>query len=228
VSATYEAVFTRCKSRAALQGALDRALAAETWPPKERIEVAEVQFSERGWAMLMPLDRSFFLERGDANENRLVRLARELGAPVYEVDVRGGSTVTLIEASADGALRVSGASLAQAKATTKDVGFGLLPVTDTIRERAKRLADDPRLADYLGELAGFPTWRRSPRDGEPLVFTAPASAPPRREPSVASSPPATPAPRDTRPSPSRVRRAPASPGRTTRRRSSSARGGRSR
>ena len=55
MSGTYEAVFTRCKSRAALQGAIDRALSAETWPAKERIEVAEVQFSDRGWAMLMQL-----------------------------------------------------------------------------------------------------------------------------------------------------------------------------
>lgn len=227
MSGTYEAVFTRCKSRAALQGALDRALAAESWPVKERIEVAEVQFSERGWAMLMPLDHAFFLERGDAGENRLVRLARELRAPVYEVSVKGVTT-TLVEASSEGALRVSGASLPQVKATTKEVGFGLLPVTDTIRDRAKRLADDARLADYLGELAGFPTWRRSPRDGEPLVFTAPASAPLRREMSVASDPPATPAPRAIPPARGRVRRAPASPGRTTRKRSSPVRGGRSR
>jgi len=237
VSGTDEAVFARCKSMDALQHAVDSALREETWSAK-RIDIADVQFSPRGWAMLTPIDLGFFLETGDSDEIRLVRFARALGAPVYQVDVRSSVSVTLLEADATGRLRVSGKPLwsrnkgsagGLGSPVKETIGFGLLPVTPAIRERLENLADDPRVAEYLGDLAGFAGWRRrQERDGEPLAFSARAGAPVRRAPSAASDRPATPAPRGTPPAPAKVRRAPASPGRTTRKRPSAARAARSR
>lgn len=237
MSGNDEAVFTRCKTIEALQRAIDVTLAAETWPAKARIDVADVQLSATGWAMLTPVELDFFLQSGDLDELRLARFARALGAPVYEISVRSTVSVTLFEASSDGKVRVSGAPLwprvakrfAELKIPHKEaLAFGLLPVTDTIHARVKQLADSPQVADYLGTLAGFGGWRRQGGEGESLVFSARAGAPLRREPSVASSPVAKPAPRGTRPAPAPARPAPKSTGRTTRKPPSSARGGRSR
>ena len=110
---------------------------------------------------------------------RLCRLARELRCPAYEVDVRNAAATTLFEADPLGRMRISGAPIyllagltgpeldARNAATTTGlgvastaVGFGLLPVTDDIRERIAALhgGQPMALADYLGALAGFPAW----------------------------------------------------------------------
>jgi hypothetical protein len=115
---------------------------------------------------------------------RLCRLACELHCPAYEVDVRNAAATTLFEADPLGRMRISGAPIyllagltgpelagpepdARDAATTTGlgvastaVGFGLLPVTDDIRERIAALHGGApmALADYLGALAGFPAW----------------------------------------------------------------------
>jgi hypothetical protein len=46
----------------------------------------------------------------------------------------------------------------------------LLPVTETIRDRIEQLDGAWRLPDYLGGLAGFPTWRTDDTSGDPVYF----------------------------------------------------------
>lgn len=120
--------------------------------------------------------------RSAIDEPRLCRLARELHCPAYEVDVRNAAATTLFEADPLGRMRISGAPIyllaglsgpsldaggGRGAATTTGlgvastvVGFGLLPVTDDIRERITALHGGApmALADYLGALAGFPAW----------------------------------------------------------------------
>lgn len=129
--------------------------------------------------MIVPELANFFLERGGAGAPRLCRLARELHCPAYEVDIRSASATTLFEADPLGRMRISGSPIYllagltgpdldarnAARATGLEVastvvGFGLLPITDDIRDRISELhgSQTMALADYLGALAGFPAW----------------------------------------------------------------------
>ncbi len=249
MSATYQAVFARCKSVSVLQQALDVALGEETWNDR-RIEIGDLAFSPRGWVMLEPVEFDFFLARGTSREPRLARLARALGTATYQVDARGSVVTTLTEADRTGKLRVSGTPLhaLQVRPAKAEVGFGLLPVSEDIRTQVANLDGSPRLADYLGELAGFGNWRRMERSGETIYFTAPAAArrssaaiiapmPAAKAAAKPATPPSEPAPPAQPPAPAKAapkaapkaaakpaartaptktRRAPASPGRTSR------------
>ena len=137
--------------------------------------------------MIVPELANFFLDRGGTPEPRLCRLARELRCPAYEVDVRHPDAAALYEADDHGRLRISGAMHLVAAGAGDEVppaspiaSFGLIAVTDEIRDRVAGLAVRPggrtELADYLGAIAGFPAWTHHADDpitaGE-LVYEPP-------------------------------------------------------
>jgi hypothetical protein len=195
-----QAVFIRQRIDV-IQRALSKILDEESWSPAtpRRLRVGAADASSRGWTMIAPELANFFLDRkgadpGGTHELRLCRLARELRCPAYEVDVRGTSA-TLIEADALGRVRISGAPMLLASALGGDgdleldgvgiasatVSFGLVPISDEIRDRIAALCNGPAmaLADYLGALAGFPAWTRHGDDaiaaGE-LIYEPPQTA----------------------------------------------------
>jgi len=175
-----QAVFVRQRRIDVIQRALSKVLDEETWSPAtpRRLHIGAADASSRGWTMIVPELANFFLDRGGTASPRLCRLARELRCPGYEVDVRGAAATTLFEVDALGRTRISGApmtlltgltggdagteliDLTDLPITSPSVGFGVLPVTDDIRDRLAALAGGPAmaLADYLGALAGFPAW----------------------------------------------------------------------
>jgi hypothetical protein len=192
-----QAVFVRQRRIDVIQRALAVVLDEESWSPAtpRRLYIGAADASSRGWTMIVPELANFFLERGGEPEPRLCRLARELRCPAYEVDVRDGVAAALYESDEAGRLRISGA-LHQLAAGTPDapdtgdgdaaraspvVSFGLVVVSDEIRDRIAALAVRPAdrttvLADYLGAVAGFPAWTRHADDpitaGE-LVYEPP-------------------------------------------------------
>jgi hypothetical protein len=189
-----QAVFVRQRRIDVIQRALSKILDEESWSPAtpRRLYVGAADASSRGWTMIVPELANFFLDRGGRAEPRLCRLARELHCPAYEVDVRDSVATALYEVDQHGRLRISGAMhLAAALAGDGDevpraspiVGFGLIAVTDDIRDRIAALAGTAlrpggrtALADYLGAVAGFPAWTRYADDpiaaGE-LVYEPP-------------------------------------------------------
>jgi hypothetical protein len=185
-----QAVFVRQRRIDVIQRALSVILDEESWSPAtpRRLYVGAADASSRGWTMIVPELANFFLDHGGMSEPRLCRLARELRCPAYEVDVRDAVAVALYEVDEHGRPRISGAMhlLARndgeaAAAASPIVSFGLVAVTDEIRERIAELAAsvDRRttaLADYLGAVAGFPAWTRYADDpitaGE-LVYEPP-------------------------------------------------------
>lgn len=182
----WQAVFIRQRRIDVIQRALSKVLAEESWSSAtpRRLHVGSADASSRGWTMVVPELANFFLDRGGTAAPRLCRLAHELRCPAYEVDVRGQVATTLFEVDALGRMRISGSRMAlipglsglsdfagktsnagDADQTDLDVasdvvGFGLLPITDDIRDRIAMLdGKQPlALADYLGALAGFPAW----------------------------------------------------------------------
>jgi hypothetical protein len=175
-----QAVFVRQRRIDVIQRALSKVLDEETWSPAvpRRLHIGAADASSRGWTMIVPelanffLDHGGLLDRGGQPVPRLCRLAAELHCPAYEIDVRNAAATTLIEVDPHGRLRISGSPVIHAATAGVDgpaaglgvattvVGFGLLPITDDIRERIAALhAGQPMaLADYLGALAGFPAW----------------------------------------------------------------------
>jgi hypothetical protein len=174
-----QAVFVRQRRIDVIQRALSKILEEESWSPAtpRRLHVGSADASSRGWTMVIPDLANFFLDRGGTEAPRLCRLARELRCPAYEIDVRDAIATTLFEVDALGRSRISGAPLyfltglsgedSEAALTglpvaSDVVGFGLLPISDDIRERIGTLGGKPpmALADYLGAIAGFPAWTR--------------------------------------------------------------------
>ncbi|TMQ10652.1 MAG: hypothetical protein E6J90_21040 [Deltaproteobacteria bacterium] len=174
-----QAVFVRQRRIEVIQRALSAVLDEESWSPAtpRRLYIGAADASSRGWTMILPELANFFLDhggldRGAPSEPRLCRLARELHCPAYEVDVRDRVATTLYEVDVHGRLRISGAMPAAATALAGDdaapspiAGFGLIAVSDEIRDRIAELAVHPEaritaLADYLGAVAGFPAWTR--------------------------------------------------------------------
>ena len=173
-----QAVFVRQRRIDVIQRALSKILDEESWSPAvpRRLHVGAADASSRGWTMIVPELANFFLDRGGTAAPRLCRLASELHCPAYEVDVRNASATTLFEADPQGRMRISGspiyliAGLAGPALDTSaadglgvastSVGFGLLEITDAIRDRIAGLHGGAAmaLADYLGALAGFPAW----------------------------------------------------------------------
>ena len=182
-----QAVFLRQRLDV-IQRALSEVLDEEAWSPAtpRRLYIGGADASSRGWTMIVPELANFFLDRGGLGEPRLCRLARELRCPAYEVDVREPAATTLYEVNELGRTRISGAIRPLALALGDDgaalvsarVGFGLVPVSDDIRDRVAALAAAGAvgLADYLGAVAGFPGWTRYADDpitaGE-LVYEPP-------------------------------------------------------
>lgn len=176
----WQAVFIRQRRIEVIQRALSKVLAEESWSSAtpRRLHVGSADASSRGWTMVVPELANFFLDRGGTAAPRLCRLAHELRCPAYEVDVRGQVATTLFEVDALGRMRISGSRLAlipglsrlggdsgdaeqaDLDVASEAVGFGLLPITDDIRDRIATLdGKQPlALADYLGALAGFPGW----------------------------------------------------------------------
>ena len=176
-------MFIRQRRIEVIQRALSNILDEEAWSPAtpRRLHVGAADASSRGWTMVVPVLANFFLDGGGAEAPRLCRLARELRCPAYEIDVRGAAGTTLFEVDALGRGRISGAplvSVAGPGVASAVVGFGLLPITDEIRDRIDALdgAEPMALADYLGAIAGFPAWTRHGDDviaaGE-LVYEPP-------------------------------------------------------
>src|SRR5215470_12747152 len=164
-----QAVFVRQRRIDVIQRALSVVLDAEAWSPAtpRRLYVGAADASSRGWTMIVPDLADFFLDRGGLDEPRLCRLARELRCPAYEVDVRAPAATTLYEVDERGRTRISGAPGVgheddDAAVASPRVGFGLVPVSDDIRDRVAALAGARagELADYLGAVAGFPGWTR--------------------------------------------------------------------
>jgi hypothetical protein len=179
-----QAVFLRQRRIDVIQRALAIVLDAEAWSPAtpRRLYVGAADASSRGWTMIVPELAGFFLDRGGLDEPRLCRLARELRCPGYEVDVRDSAATMLYEVDVRGARRISGAIgpprhrsersglRAGALGVDRDdeaiasaqVGFGLVAISDEIRDRVAALAAarSTELADYLGAIAGFPGWTR--------------------------------------------------------------------
>jgi hypothetical protein len=175
-----QAVFVRQRRIDVIQRALSKILDEETWSPAtpRRLCVGSADASSRGWTMIVPELANFFLDRGGTQAPRLCRLATELRCPAYEIDVRDASATTLVEVDALGRMRISGsprpllaglagpaagdgaAAFTGLEVASDAVRFGLLPITDEIRERVATLGAGPAmaLADYLGALAGFPGW----------------------------------------------------------------------
>jgi len=184
-----QAVILRQRRIDVIQRALSAVLDAESWSPAtpRRLYVGAADASSRGWTMIVPELADFFLDRGWMTEPRLCRLARELRCPAYEVDVREPAATTLYEVNELGRTRISGAIRPLALALGDDgaalvsarVGFGLVPVSDDIRDRVAALAGarSADLADYLGAVAGFPGWTRYADD--PITAGALIYEPPR-------------------------------------------------
>jgi hypothetical protein len=194
MTAWRQAVFVRQRRIDVIQRALSKVLDEESWSPAtpRRLRVGSADASSRGWTMIAPELANFFLDRGGTDEPRLCRLARELRCPVYEIDIRDAA-MTMVEANELGRMRVSGSAVplivglaGVARGPAPDalevasdvVSFGLLAMTDDVRERITALQREPprALADYLGALAGFPAWTRYGEDaiaaGE-LVYEPP-------------------------------------------------------
>jgi hypothetical protein len=178
MTAWRQAVFVRQRRIDVIQRALSKVLDEESWSPAtpRRLRVGSADASSRGWTMIAPELANFFLDRGGTEEPRLRRLARELRCPVYEIDIRDAA-MTLVEADELGRMRVSGSAIPlvvglagaargprpdELEVASEVVSFGLLAMTDDIRERITALRREPprALADYLGALAGFPAWTR--------------------------------------------------------------------
>lgn len=183
-----QAVFVRQRRIDVIQRALSKVLDQESWSPAtpRRLYVGAADASSRGWTKIVPELANFFLDLGGASEPRLCRLARELRCPAYEVDVREPDAAALYEADDHGRLRISGAvhPLAaqgdEAPPVSPIASFGLIAVTDEIRDRVAALAVRPggrtEFADYLGAVAGFPAWTRHAGDPSPagaLVYEPP-------------------------------------------------------
>ncbi|MBL0213770.1 MAG: hypothetical protein IPQ07_07800 [Myxococcales bacterium] len=185
MSGWHQAMFLKCRDTGVIQRAITKVLDDEGFTSRSRrLDLGTVTVSKKGFAMVVPAIPSFFLARGTAKAARLARLARTLCAPIYDVEVRDSVAVTLFEADALGRLRISGSSIydldpetgdaGPEKVASKQVGFGLLPVPKAVHARLAEYEDDAgvQLAEYLGSLAGFPSWIRS-QDGltsEDLVF----------------------------------------------------------
>lgn len=163
-----QAVFLRQRLDV-IQRALSDVLDEETWSPAtpRRLYIGGADASSRGWTMIVPELADFFLDPGGRPEPRLARLARALRCPGYEVDVRGPDAIALHEVDERGRMRSSGARPAPAAGddgppASAVVGFGLVVITDEIRDRVAALAGARAsalaLADYLGAIAGFPAW----------------------------------------------------------------------
>lgn len=191
-----QAVFFRQRRLDLIQRALSEILDEESWSPAtpRRLYLGGADASSRGWTMIAPELADFFLDRGGTPEPRLARLARALRCPGYEVDVRDPDAIALYEVDERGRMRISGARRPPplpgsapdgddpiAPIASAVVGFGLVPVTDEIRDRVAALAAPGgapplALADYLGAIAGFPAWTRCAEDpvtaGE-LVYEPP-------------------------------------------------------
>jgi hypothetical protein len=182
-----QAVFLRQRRLDVIQRALSEILDEESWSPAtpRRLYLGGADASSRGWTMILPELADFFLDRGGTPEPRLARLARALRCPGYEVDVRDSDAIALYEADQRGRTRISGARRPSPPPGGGDpiasavVSFGLVPMTDEIRDRVAALTAPggaPALADYLGAIAGFPAWTRGGDDpvtaGE-LVYEPP-------------------------------------------------------
>jgi hypothetical protein len=189
-----QAVFVRQRRIDVIQRALSKVLDEESWSPAtpRRLHIGAADASPRGWTRIVPELANFFLDRGGLPEPRLCRLARALGCPAYEVDVRDPDAAALYEADDLGRLRISGAAHPLAAEGGDEVpddappvspiaGFGLIAVTDEIRDRVAALAMRPgrraELADCLGAVAGFPAWTQ--KAGEPSAGRALVYEPPR-------------------------------------------------
>lgn len=166
-----QAVFLRQRLDV-IQRAVSEILDEEAWSPAtpRRLYIGGADASSRGWTMIVPELADFFLDRGGRSEPRLVRLARGLRCPGYEVDVRDPDAIALHEVDERGRMRSSGTRRPPAAPGDDDppasavVSFGLVAMTDEIRDRIAALAGAPAsalaLADYLGAIAGFPAWTR--------------------------------------------------------------------
>ena len=99
------------------------------------------------WTALQASDADFFCRRrGGAQRCRLAELTKALGRYAFHVSVHGGDSVTLLEASRGGRVRVSGGALATkpshfheepiARRHRMMPAFKLLPVSDELRELA--------------------------------------------------------------------------------------------
>lgn len=185
MSGWQQALFVKCRDTGVIQRAITKVLDDEGFTSRSRrLDLGSVSVSKRGFAMIQPAIPSFFLARGTAKAARLARLARTLCAPIYDVEVRDSVAVTLFEADALGRLRISGSAIYDIDPDTGDagpetvaspqVGFGLLPVPKAVHQRLAEYEDDGgyQLAEYLGGLAGFPSWIRTPDalTSEDLVF----------------------------------------------------------
>lgn len=178
-------MFVKCRDTALIERAITKVLDDEGFTSSSRrLHLGSVSVSKRGFAMVLPTIPDFFLVRGSAKAARLARLARVLGAPIYDVEVRDSVAVTLLEADALGRLRISGSSTyavdpdsgapGPETVASEQLGFGLLPVPKSVRERLAEYDrhDGYPLAEYLGGLAGFPSWIRAPESltSEDVVF----------------------------------------------------------
>jgi hypothetical protein len=190
-----QAVFVRQRRLDVIQRALSEILDEEAWSPAtpRRLYVGGADASSRGWTMILPELADFFLDRGGRSEPRLARLARALRCPGYEVDVRDPDAIALYEVGDRGRIRISGAHRPAAPGIAPDggdpiasavVSFGLVPMTDEVRDRVAALAAPGgapalALADYLGAVAGFPAWTRcadDPATAGELVYEPPRLA----------------------------------------------------
>lgn len=160
-----QAVFLRQRLDV-IQRALAEILDEEAWSPAtpRRLYIGGADASSRGWAMIVPELADFFLDRGGRPEPRLARLARALRCPGYEVDVRDPDAIALCEVDPRGRMRISGtrrsAPGGDDAPASPVVSFGLVAMSDEIRDRIAALAPGPAavLADYLGAIVGFPAW----------------------------------------------------------------------
>jgi hypothetical protein len=163
-----QAVFLRQRLDV-IQRALSEVLDEESWSPATppRLFIGGTGTSARGWTMIAPEFADFFLDRGGRPEPRLARLARALRCPGYEVDVRDPRTIALYEVDDHGRMRSSGArrpwfAPGGDEPIATAVSFGLVPVSDSIRDRIAALAGvrggAADLAGALGAVAGFPMW----------------------------------------------------------------------
>lgn len=181
-----QAVFLRQRLDV-IQRALSEVLDEESWSPAtpRRLYIGGADASSRGWTMILPELADFFLDRGGRLEPRLARLARALRCPGYEVDVRDRDAIALYEVDERGRMRISGARRPSPPGrddppASAVVSFGLVAMTDEIRDRVAALAGGRSsalaLADYLGAIAGFPAWTHGTDDpvtaGE-LVYEPP-------------------------------------------------------
>ena len=180
-----QAVFLRQRLDV-IQRALSEVLDEEMWSPAtpRRLYIGGADASSRGWTMIVPALADFFLDRGGRPEPRLARLARALRCPGYEVDVRDPDAIALYEVDERGRIRISGARRPAALGgddprASPVVSFGLVAMTDEIRDRIAALARGraSALADYLGAIVGFPAWTRGADD--PVTASELVYEPPR-------------------------------------------------